>query len=99
MYDQSKLGKYEVPPIKKRNDFALWLKILHDTPYCAGMPEVLARYRIRANSVSSNKLGQAKYHWQLYREIEQMSLFKAGWAMACWAFVKGTGIGLKREKV
>lgn len=99
MYDQSKLGKYEVPPIKKRNDFALWLKILHDTPYCAGMPEVLARYRIRANSVSSNKLGQAKYHWQLYREIEQMNLFKAGWAMACWAFVKGTGIGLKREKV
>lgn len=99
MYDQSKLGKYEVPPIKKRNDFALWLKILHDTPYCAGMSEVLAKYRIRANSVSSNKLGQAKYHWQLYREIEQMNLIKAGWAMACWAFVKGTKIGLNMKAI
>lgn len=99
MYDQSKLGKYEVPPVKKRNDFALWLRILHDTPCCAGMQEVLARYRIRSNSVSSNKLGQAKYHWQLYRKIEHMNLLKAVWAMACWVFVKGTGIGLKREKV
>ena len=31
MYDQEALGKYEVPPIKKRNDFALWLRILKDT--------------------------------------------------------------------
>lgn len=99
MYDQSLLGKYEVPSIKKRNDFALWLKILHDTPYCAGMPEPLGKYRIRANSVSSNKLGQAKYHWQLYREIERMNLLKACWAMACWAFVKGTGFGLNRKKI
>lgn len=28
MYDQSALGKFEVPIIKKRNDFALWLQIL-----------------------------------------------------------------------
>ena len=99
MYDQRRLGKYEVPPIKKRNDFALWLRILRDTPYCAGMQEVLGKYRIRANSVSSNKLGQAKYHWQLYREIEQLNLLKAGWAMVCWAFVKGTGFGLNRKKI
>lgn len=97
MYDQSKLGKYEVPPIKKRNDFALWLKILHDTPYCGGMSEILAKYRVRKNSVSSNKLGQAKYHWELYRKIEKLNLVKASWAMVCWAWVKGTGIGLVKK--
>ena len=99
MYDQEKLGRYAVPPIKKRNDFALWLRILRDTPYCAGMEENLGRYRIRTNSVSSNKLGQAKYHWQLYREIEQLSMVKSCWAMLCWAFVKGTGIGLHKKKI
>lgn len=98
MYDQSKLGKYEVPPIKKRNDFALWLKILHDTPCCGGMPEILAKYRVRKNSVSSNKLGQAKYHWELYRKIEKLNLIKTTWAMVCWVWVKGTGIGLAKKR-
>lgn len=96
MYDQSQLGRYEVPRIKKRNDFALWLRILHDTPYCAGMQQVLASYRVRANSVSSNKLAQAKYHWQLYRKIEKLSLFRSVWAMGCWAWVKGTGRGINK---
>ena len=63
MYDQEKLGKFEVPPIKKRNDFALWLQILKKTKYCYGMTDVLATYRMgRSGSVSSNKLKQAKFH-------------------------------------
>lgn len=99
MYNQEKLGKYEVPDIKKRNDFALWLRILRDTPECAGMPEVLGKYRVREQSVSSNKLQQAKYHWQLYHEVEKLSWLKSVWAMGCWAWVKGTGVGLDRKKV
>lgn len=99
IYDQQELGKYEVPPIKKRNDFALWLKILKDTRECAGIQEILAYYRIRPNSVSSNKLGQAKYHWQLYHDIEQLGFIRSSFYLLCWAFVKGTGIGLNRKKV
>lgn len=98
MYDQEALGKYEVPHIKKRNDFALWLRVLRDTPYCAGMPEVLGSYRIRRNSVSSNKMVLAKFHWQLYREIEQLPLWKSVWAMGCWAWTKATKIGLHVTK-
>ena len=99
MYNQEKLGKYEVPMIKKRNDFALWLRILHDVDYCYGMPEVLGTYRMgRTNSVSSNKLAQAKYHWQLYHEIEKHGIIQSCYEMGCWAFVKGTGIGLDRRK-
>jgi len=99
MYYQEELGKFEVPPIKKRNDFALWLKILRKTPYCVGMPDVLMSYRVRKNSVSSNKLSQAKFHWQLYREIENLNFIKSCWAILCWAWVKGTGIGLDRKKL
>lgn len=98
MYNREKLGTYEVPDIKKRNDFALWVRILRDTPECVGMPEVLGMYRVCENSVSSNKLQQAKYHWQLYRKVEKLSLPQSLWAMACWAWVKGTGVGLDRRK-
>jgi len=97
MYDQEALGKYEVPLIKKRNDFALWLKILKDTDECVGMPDILAHYRIRKNSVSRNKLAQVRFHWQLYHKIEGMSVFRSALYIGCWAFVKGTGIGINKQ--
>lgn len=99
MYNQEELGNFQVPLIKKRNDFALWLQILKKTDYCYGMEDILGCYRIgRANSVSSNKLAQAKYHWQLYHEIEKHSFIRSCFEMGCWAFVKGTGIGLNKKK-
>lgn len=100
MFDQQALGRFMVPNIKKRNDFALWLKILKKTECCYGMQDVLGVYRIgRKGSVSSNKLKQAKYHWQLYHEIEKHGMFRSMYELGCWAFVKGTGIGINKRKV
>lgn len=100
MYDQKTLGKFAVPEIKKRNDFALWLQILKKTPYCYGMQEVLGVYRMgRKGSVSSNKLAQGKYHWELYHDIEKHNIIRSAYEIICWAFVKGTGIGLKKKAI
>ena len=63
------------------------------------MPDILAHYRIRKNSVSSNKLIQAKFHWQLYHEIEGMNVVMSAWYVLCWAWVKGTHIGIDRQNV
>ena len=99
MYDQEELGKFVVPMIKKRNDFALWLQILKKTEFCYGMEDVLGTYRMgRSDSVSSNKFAQIKYHWQLYHEIEKHGVIKSLYEIICWAFVKGTGIGLIRKR-
>jgi len=95
MYDQEALGKFTVPPIRKRNDFALWLQILKKTDYCYGMTEVLGSYRVgRHDSISYNKIANTKYHWKLYHEIEKHNLLQSLFEIGCWAFVKGTGIGL-----
>lgn len=97
MYNQERLGKFEVPPIRKRCDFALWLQILKRTPYCYGLQENLAFYRYgRADSVSSNKLDLIRYHWQLYREIEGHGLLRSSFELSCWVFAKCSGIGMKR---
>lgn len=74
--------KIFVPPIRKRNDFALWLKILKREKYCYGMKDVLAYYRVRENSVSSNKKTLIKYQWELYREIERLPVAVCCFAMA-----------------
>lgn len=88
MYNVDKLGKFIVPNIRKRNDDALWLQILKKEKYIYGMNEVLMKYRIRSNSISSNKLELVKYHWKLYREIEHLSIIRSTFHICYWGFLK-----------
>ncbi|MBP2833267.1 glycosyltransferase family 2 protein [Aquimarina sp. U1-2] len=76
MYDAEVLGKQYMPTIRKRQDYALWLKILKLTT-AHGLNEVLAYYRVRKDSISSNKVNLIKYQWRLYREIEGFSKIKS----------------------
>lgn len=88
MYSVELMGKFEVPNIRKRNDDALWLQMLKKEKYIYGMPTVLMRYRIRKNSISSNKLKVVKYHWILYREIEHLSVIRSAFHIGYWCFLK-----------
>lgn len=88
MYNVSALGKFEVPNIRKRNDDALWLQMLKKEKYIYGMDEVLMEYRIRTNSISSNKLDLVKYHWKLYREIEHLSVPRSVFHICWWGMIK-----------
>lgn len=88
MYSVEQMGKFEVPNIRKRNDDALWLQMLKKEKYIYGMPTVLMRYRIRRNSISSNKLKVVKYHWILYREIEHLNVFRSAFHICYWCFLK-----------
>lgn len=88
VYDVEKMGKFEVPNIRKRNDDALWLQMLKKEKYIYGMPDVLMKYRIRKNSISSNKLKVIKYHWILYREIEHLSVVRSAFHICYWCLIK-----------
>lgn len=88
MYNVSALGKFEVPNIRKRNDDALWLQMLKKEKYIYGMDDVLMEYRIRTNSISSNKLDLIKYHWKLYREIEHLSVPRSAFHICWWGMIK-----------
>lgn len=88
MYNVSNLGKFQVPNIRKRNDDALWLQILKKEKFIYGMPDVLMKYRIRNNSISSNKLSLVKYHWYLYRKIEHLSVIRSVFHICWWGIIK-----------
>lgn len=77
IYDTRKLGKAYMPLIKKRQDYGLWLELLKEEQYAYCLPEVLAFYRVRKSSLSSNKLKLLKYNWKLLREIEHLSVIKS----------------------
>ena len=88
MYNVDSLGKFEVPNIRKRNDDALWLQIIKKAKYIYGYDEILMKYRVRSNSISSNKLSLVKYHWQLYREIEHLSVIRSIFHICYWGIIK-----------
>lgn len=88
MYNVGVMGKFKVPNIRKRNDDALWLQMLKKEKYIWGMPDVLMKYRIRKNSISSNKLKVIKYHWILYRDIEHLSVFRSVFHICWWGVLK-----------
>ncbi|KRN88435.1 glycosyltransferase family 2 protein [Ligilactobacillus ceti] len=88
MYNVAKMGKFKVPNIRKRNDDALWLQMLKKESYIYGMDDVLMQYRVRDNSISSNKFKVIKYHWILYRDIEHLSIMKSLYHIGYWIFIK-----------
>ena len=76
IYDVNFFGKQFMPDIRKRQDYALWLKLLKKAD-AYGLDEILATYRLRSNSISSNKFSLLKYEWKIYREVEGLSFVKS----------------------
>lgn len=85
VYDTERLGKMLMPDVRKRQDFALWLNILKKVDYAHPLPDVLATYRVRRRSVSSNKLVAAAHTWRIYREVERLPLHLAVYYFANYA--------------
>lgn len=84
IYNVEKLGKFKILDIKKRNDYVMWLQVIKKEKYLYGIKEPLGCHRIRRNSISSNKISLVKYHWIVYRDIEELSLFKSIYLIVYW---------------
>lgn len=77
IYDTHPYGKFYMPLIRKRQDWALFLKILKRSRYACGIKEPLAFYRLTPASVSRNKMGLMKYNAQVYRKVFGYSFLQA----------------------
>ena len=81
IYRASTLGKIEAPPIRKRQDWAVWLMAIEKSGKPAlGLVEDLAYYRVREGSISANKLALIPHNFNFYR-----SYLGYSWvASVCW---------------
>jgi teichuronic acid biosynthesis glycosyltransferase TuaG len=82
--DRERTGPFAMPPVR-HEDFALWLSLLRGGLEARGLNVDLARYRVSETSVSSNKLRSATWVWNIYRNIEGLSLPYAGWCLTHYA--------------
>lgn len=93
MYDTELVGKVFMPDVRKRQDFALWLKILSATGKGFGLNECLGRYRVRPGSLSASTLDAIRYYWRVVRSIEGVGVVRSGYSLLCYVGI----VGLKKK--
>jgi len=69
IYDVDFFGKIVIEATQKRQDWRLWLTILKQIEVTKPVPEILALYRIRKDSISSSKFKLIKHNFGVYRDF------------------------------
>lgn len=94
VYDREFFGSVEMPLIRKRQDYGLWLALLKGVDHARGINTVLAKYRCHGRSISSNKFDAARYTWSLYYDVEKLGYFRSVYYFSFYAVY-----GLLRHKL
>lgn len=81
IYDVNYFGKIPISNIRKRQDWIVWLTILKNIKKAKPIPESLALYRIRENSISSSKLNLLKHNYTVYRQFHKLNVLEATFCM------------------
>lgn len=77
MYDREYIGLVQIEPIKKNNDYAMWLRIIEKSN-CYRLPECLSFYIKHEGSISSgSKVKLIKYHYIMWRVAEHKNVLSA----------------------
>lgn len=88
MYDSKGIGLVQIKNIKKNNDYAMWLQISKKAD-CYLLPECLAKYRIRKESISHDALmKKIKSHYDLFKICDNRAPIIAFW-FASWNMFYG----------
>lgn len=76
MYDREYVGLIQIEDLKKRNDYAIWVKVAKKCPAYL-LNEDLARYRIRMSGSVMNRskgpLARMKYNYYLWKDGERLN--------------------------
>jgi teichuronic acid biosynthesis glycosyltransferase TuaG len=86
MLDLDKIGKFMMPPHRRKQDYGLWLKILKSGVKAYGIKEPIAQYRLRKGSATSNKLSLITKHVLFLKETQKFSFAKSVYYTGYWAF-------------
>ncbi len=75
IYDTNYFGKIPISSIRKRQDWMVWLTVLKKVKTAKPIPESLAFYRVRKNSISSSKWKLIQHNFTVYRQFHQFNVF------------------------
>lgn len=86
MIDTKVLGKKHMPPLRRAEDWGLWMLYLRDTKYLVTYPKALWKYRHVPGSETSNKWKLMQAVVTMYKTVLGMNKIKA-WAVCLFVFL------------
>ena len=86
LYDQSKHGKIYLKEELNSllDDYAFWIDVISLEGEAYGNPKILAKYRVRKNSLTGNKLKLIRKHYKFYKEQLNQSSFGSTLSTIKW---------------
>lgn len=85
IYDINKVGKMYFSEYS-HEDYIMWLSILKRGYVAKSTNTVTALYRVRGQSVSSNKLKAMSWQWNIYVNVEKLGYIKAIYYFVSYAY-------------
>lgn len=74
------LGAERFPALMRRQDYAMWLRLLGRGGTCEGLDAPLTHYRRRPGSLSASKLQAALSTWAVYSSVPGLTRRRAVWS-------------------
>lgn len=88
IYEKDYFGKIAISSTRKRQDWMVWLTILKKVKKAKPVPESLALYRIRDNSLSASKIDLLKHNFSVYRSFHGFSYVSSLFIMVGFLFTQ-----------
>jgi teichuronic acid biosynthesis glycosyltransferase TuaG len=88
IYNAAYIGKIAISPIRKRQDWMMWLTVAERLQYSLPVPQSLAWYRVRENSISASKINLLQHNYAVYRKFHGFNIFKSLCCMIVFLFVQ-----------
>jgi teichuronic acid biosynthesis glycosyltransferase TuaG len=88
IYDVSFYGKIPISHSRKRQDWMMWLALLKPIKKVRPVPESLAFYRVRDNSISAGKMALLKHNFAVYRSFHGYNIIRALLFMLVFLFTQ-----------
>lgn len=76
-YDRESLGVRFMPPVRRGQDWALWLDLAREVGYIEAYPGIHAIYHKALTSLSSNKVRKLADIWSVYRHHQKLDRKKS----------------------
>lgn len=79
MFHRQSLGHLRFPPLRMRQDFAMWLAFLKVVPTCHGLDVPLTLYRQHEGNLSTSLWDRITWNWKMYREAAGLARVQAAY--------------------
>jgi teichuronic acid biosynthesis glycosyltransferase TuaG len=84
IYNQKKIGKFFMPDLRRKQDYALWLAILKKGYVSDPLDVETAFYRQHSSSATSNKLNLILKHWKFLNQNEKLNWLQSFYYTMSW---------------